>query len=77
MDGDPKKVLIVFAHQDEKSFNGSLAKVAKETLESNGFVVEVSDLYSKHFEPRATRNDIRGLLVSLFNAEYINDLHLI
>lgn len=60
MSDSSKRVLIVFAHQDEKSFNGALKRIAKETLESQRFVVEISDLYSQHFEARATRNDVRG-----------------
>lgn len=55
-----KHVLLVFAHQDNKSFNGALREVAVDTLRKRGHTVEVSDLYSNHFEPRATRNDIRG-----------------
>ncbi|NP_001413092.1 ribosyldihydronicotinamide dehydrogenase [quinone] isoform 5 [Mus musculus] len=55
-----KKVLIVYAHQEPKSFNGSLKKVAVEELSKQGCTVTVSDLYSMNFEPRATRNDITG-----------------
>jgi putative NADPH-quinone reductase len=46
--------------QDNKSFNGALRDVAVDTLRKLGHTVEVSDLYSNHFESRATRNDIRG-----------------
>lgn len=59
-DSSQKHVLLVFAHQDNKSFNGALRDVAVDTLRKFGHTVEVSDLYSNHFEPRATRNDIRG-----------------
>ncbi|XP_068019128.1 ribosyldihydronicotinamide dehydrogenase [quinone] [Melanerpes formicivorus] len=55
-----KKVLIVYAHQEPKSFNGSLKDVAVEELRKQGCSVTVSDLYAMQFEPRATRNDIVG-----------------
>jgi putative NADPH-quinone reductase len=59
-DSSQKHVLLVFAHQDNKSFNGALRDVAVDTLRKLGHTVEVSDLYSNHFKSRATRNDIRG-----------------
>lgn len=59
-DPSQKHVLLVFAHQDGKSFNGALKDAAIDTLRSLGHSVEVSDLYSQQFEPRATKNDIRG-----------------
>ncbi|KAM4791050.1 ribosyldihydronicotinamide dehydrogenase [quinone]-like isoform 2-T2 [Cyanocitta cristata] len=57
-----KKVLIVYAHQEPKSFNGSLLKITVEELTKQGCSVTVSDLYAMQFEPRATRNDIVGPL---------------
>lgn len=57
-----KKVLIIYAHQEPKSLNGSLKKVAVEELSKQGCTVTVSDLYAMNFEPRATRNDITGAL---------------
>ncbi|XP_021241075.1 ribosyldihydronicotinamide dehydrogenase [quinone] [Numida meleagris] len=57
-----RKVLIVYAHQEPNSFNGSLMTVAVEELSKQGCSVTVSDLYAMHFEPRATRNDIVGCL---------------
>uniref|UniRef100_UPI001293E82D ribosyldihydronicotinamide dehydrogenase [quinone]-like n=1 Tax=Lonchura striata TaxID=40157 RepID=UPI001293E82D len=64
-----KKVLIVYAHQEPKSFNGSLLKIAVEELTKQGCSVTVSDLYAMQFEPRATRNDIVG---HLHNSEAFN-----
>ncbi|NXF09022.1 NQO2 dehydrogenase, partial [Smithornis capensis] len=43
-----KKVLIVYAHQEPKSFNGSLLKIAVEELTKQGCSVTVSDLYAMH-----------------------------
>ncbi|CAO2595720.1 Ribosyldihydronicotinamide dehydrogenase [quinone] [Lemmus lemmus] len=57
-----KKVLIIYAHQEPMSLNGSLKNVAVEELSKQGCTVTVSDLYAMNFEPRATRNDITGAL---------------
>lgn len=53
-------MLIVYAHQEPRSFNGSLKKVAVDELSKQGCTVTVSDLYAMDFEPRATRKDITG-----------------
>ena len=57
-----KKVLIVYAHQEPRSFNGSLKKVAVDELNEQGCTFTVSDLYAMDFEPRATRKDGTGAL---------------
>lgn len=64
-----KKVLIVYAHQEPRSFNGSLKKVAVDELSKQGCTVTVSDLYAMDFEPRATRKDITG---ALSNSEFFS-----
>uniref|UniRef100_UPI00020B9EAA Ribosyldihydronicotinamide dehydrogenase [quinone] n=1 Tax=Homo sapiens TaxID=9606 RepID=UPI00020B9EAA len=64
-----KKVLIVYAHQEPKSFNGSLKNVAVDELSRQGCTVTVSDLYAMNFEPRATDKDITG---TLSNPEVFN-----
>lgn len=64
-----KKVLIVYAHQEPRSFNGCLKQVAVEELSRQGCRVTVSDLYAMNFEPRATKEDIVG---SLSNPEFFN-----
>ena len=45
------KVLIVLAHPEPQSFNGSLARVAKQTFVTGGAEVRISDLYARQFEP--------------------------
>ncbi|XP_043832166.1 ribosyldihydronicotinamide dehydrogenase [quinone]-like [Dromiciops gliroides] len=57
-----KRVLIVYAHQEPKSMNGSLKDAAVTELSRQGCQVTVSDLYAMNFEPRATKNDIVGAL---------------
>ncbi|XP_021365770.1 ribosyldihydronicotinamide dehydrogenase [quinone]-like isoform X2 [Mizuhopecten yessoensis] len=60
--GGTKRVLIIFAHQDRKSFNGELLNVATHELESQGHTIEISDLYLQDFNPIATKCDISGNL---------------
>ncbi|XP_069586849.1 ribosyldihydronicotinamide dehydrogenase [quinone] isoform X3 [Ranitomeya imitator] len=55
-----KNVLIVYAHQEPKSMNGSLKNVAVDVLSKMGCRVTVSDLYAMQFNAAATRNDITG-----------------
>ncbi|XP_044280482.1 ribosyldihydronicotinamide dehydrogenase [quinone] isoform X1 [Varanus komodoensis] len=64
-----KKVLIIYAHQEPKSMNGSLKTIAVEELTKQGCSVTVSDLYEMQFEPRTTRKDIVG---NLHNPEEFN-----
>uniref|UniRef100_A0A2K6PI88 N-ribosyldihydronicotinamide:quinone dehydrogenase 2 n=1 Tax=Rhinopithecus roxellana TaxID=61622 RepID=A0A2K6PI88_RHIRO len=64
-----KKVLIVYAHEEPRSFNGSLKNVAVDELSRQGCTVTVSDLYAMNFEPRATRKDITA---ALSNPEIFN-----
>ncbi len=45
------KTLIVYAHPEPKSLNGSLKGLAVSTLESAGHEVRVSDLYAMNWKP--------------------------
>lgn len=44
-------VLIILAHPERKSFNGGLVDVAVKQLVSEGYIVEVDDLYAEQFDP--------------------------
>ncbi|XP_015684908.1 ribosyldihydronicotinamide dehydrogenase [quinone]-like [Protobothrops mucrosquamatus] len=57
-----KEVLIVYAHQEPKSLNGSFKTLTMEELKKQGCTVTGSDLYEMQFEPRTTRKDIVGEL---------------
>jgi NAD(P)H dehydrogenase (quinone) len=50
-------VLIVYAHQEPKSFCGALLLFGLETLKEGGHEVKVSDLYAMKFNPVCDRND--------------------
>jgi NAD(P)H dehydrogenase (quinone) len=54
-------ILIVYANHEPTSFNHALLETACATLAECGHEVEVTDLYSLNFEPRATRSDFKGM----------------
>lgn len=64
-------VLVVFAHQERKSFNGALLQKAEQVLKTCGHSVAVSDLYQMNFEPRATIRDFPGKLVWLEQLQHL------
>ena len=53
-------VLIVYAHPEPRSFNGSLKDVAVRTLQALGHEVVVSDLYAMAFQPVVGPADFLG-----------------
>ena len=55
-----KNVLIVYAHQEKRSFNAALLDAAVTTLQTEGHTVVVSDLYAMGFNPIMSRYDIKG-----------------
>ena len=60
--------LLVYAHPEPRALNAALRDVAIQTLHSQGYTVEVSDLYAMHFDPVAGRGDFTGCL----NPEVLN-----
>ncbi|KAM3624891.1 uncharacterized protein V6R79_003529 [Siganus canaliculatus] len=56
----PKTVLIVYAHQDPRSYNAAVLDVTKAELAKQGYTVVVSDLYAMKFKADATQDDIIG-----------------
>lgn len=52
-------VLIVHAHNEPRSFNSAMARLAVEVLEGNGHCVVMSDLYAMQFNPVATAEDFQ------------------
>lgn len=51
------KVLLVFAHPEPRSLNGSLRDVAVSELEAQGHEVQVSDLYAERWKSEVDRAD--------------------
>lgn len=52
-------VLIVYAHQEPKSFNGAMLATAVTTLAEQGHKVQVSDLYAMKFKAVADAADFQ------------------
>jgi NAD(P)H dehydrogenase (quinone) len=46
-----KKVLVILAHPDEKSFNAAITERCARTLSGNGYEPVVHDLYRERFDP--------------------------
>lgn len=55
------KVLIVYAHEESKSFNNAMKEVALDVFKEKGFEVKVSDLYKMEFNPVGSRKDFKEL----------------
>jgi putative NADPH-quinone reductase len=49
------KILVVYAHPVETSFNAALHRLIVERLTGGGHAVDDLDLYSEDFDPRLTR----------------------
>jgi NAD(P)H dehydrogenase (quinone) len=54
------KVLVVFAHPEQSSFNGRMRDAAVETLTAAGHEVTVADLYRESFAAAAGPHDVTG-----------------
>jgi NAD(P)H dehydrogenase (quinone) len=54
-------VLIVYAHEEPKSFNGAMRDTAIRVLQELGHTVEVSDLYAMQFNPVGGKHDFTAL----------------
>lgn len=54
------KVLLVYAHPEPKSLNGSLKDFAVKRLEANGHQVQVSDLYAMDWKASLDADDSPG-----------------
>ncbi|RAI01838.1 NAD(P)H dehydrogenase [Acuticoccus sediminis] len=55
------KVLLVYAHPEPRSLNGSLRTVAVRELEASGHEVQVSDLYADGWKSQVDRADFPSL----------------
>jgi NAD(P)H dehydrogenase (quinone) len=54
-------VLLVYAHEEPKSFNGAMKDTAVRVLQESGHSVVVSDLYAMRFNPVGGRHDFMSL----------------
>ncbi|WP_306119713.1 MULTISPECIES: NAD(P)H-dependent oxidoreductase [unclassified Roseitalea] len=49
------RILVLYAHPVEESFNGALHRLVVERLEGAGHTVDDCDLYAEGFDPRLSR----------------------
>ncbi|TIT79846.1 MAG: NAD(P)H-dependent oxidoreductase [Mesorhizobium sp.] len=54
------KILVLFAHPVETSFNAGLHRVIVERLTAAGHAIDDCDLYAENFDPRLTRAERLG-----------------
>lgn len=54
-------ILIIYAHPEPKSFNGSMKDLASHVLQEAGHSVQISDLYSLGFDLVGGVNDFTGI----------------
>ena len=54
------RVLVLYAHPVEESFNGALHRLVVERLEAAGHTVDDCDLYAEDFDPRLSRAERLG-----------------
>lgn len=54
------KILVLYAHPVETSFNAGLHRTIVERLEAAGHTVDDCDLYAEDFDPRLTRAERLG-----------------
>lgn len=54
------KVLVLYAHPVETSFNASVHRLVVERLKAKGHEVDDCDLYAEDFDPRLTRAERQG-----------------
>ena len=61
-------VLIVYAHPEPESLNGSLKELAVDTLKGEGHQVQVSDLYAMNWKAVLDEDDFKERMnPELFN----------
>jgi len=54
------RVMVLYAHPVEESYNGSLHRLIVERLTAAGHAVDDCDLYAEDFDPRLTRTERLG-----------------
>jgi NAD(P)H dehydrogenase (quinone) len=69
------RCLIVFAHPEKNSYNGSLHRTAVDALRGAGHEVAVSDLYADGFEAVGGRRDFIGEASPEVFSYHIEQLH--
>jgi putative NADPH-quinone reductase len=67
------RVLVVYCHPCEESFNAALCNTVVGTLKENGHDVRLTDLYAKGFDPVMSAEERRGYHTPLENTVPVAD----
>lgn len=70
-----KKVFIVHAHPEVKSFNGAMTLAAVETFQAQGCEVKVSDLYAMGFDPVSDRRNFTTIHDADYYKQQLEEMH--
>lgn len=68
-------VFIVHAHPEPQSFNAALTNRARQTLESEGHFVRVSDLYAMRFDPVSDRRNFTTVKDADYFKQQVEEKH--
>jgi NAD(P)H dehydrogenase (quinone) len=69
------RVFIVHAHPEPQSFNGTMTRIAVETLKSAGHDVLISDLYNMGFDPVSDRRNFVTVHNPLYYRQQAEEMH--
>ncbi|WP_278809628.1 NAD(P)H-dependent oxidoreductase [Obesumbacterium proteus] len=69
------KVLLVYAHPEPKSLNGSLKNFTIQHLQNAGHEVQVSDLYAMNWKAALDANDSKNRLVETYFDASLDSQH--
>jgi len=67
-------ILIVYAHPEPKSFNGSIYRKAIETFSNAGHHVKTSDLYAMQFSPVTDRSNFKEVKDPIYFKQQVEEI---
>ncbi|MES0810627.1 NAD(P)H-dependent oxidoreductase [Roseibium sp. SCPC15] len=67
------RVLVVFSHPCQESYNAAICKAVVETLEESGHEVRLTDLYAREFDPVMSAQERRSYHTPQLNTVPIAD----
>lgn len=68
-------ILIVYAHHEPNSMNGTMFHTAVETLSVRGHQVQTSDLYAMQFDPVSDRRNFKTIHDPVFLKQQLEELY--
>jgi NAD(P)H dehydrogenase (quinone) len=70
-----KNILIVYAHPEPQSMNGSLFQTAIETFQNMGHQVQTTDLYHQAFHPTSGRANFSSVKDAAFYKQQVEEIY--